>query len=229
MSSKFLLITFSSLTFVANVSNCELAIAQTKSPETPTVTRPRATFFEQEQKVGKDDSLTFVGKDDSLTFGNENFLQSALSGTTQAIEDPAKFRPNGVSSFSANLIISPTVSGALITGPLTSVESALTNAQFSSSVGNIQFNSLTPSSNRQTGTASITGTLNGQNVTGNYNYNAGYSRSDSNSPSSATILLVNPNNPSQSLLIQVPPQSFSGGRNPINGPASISIGLPKDR
>lgn len=212
MPSKFLLIACSSLTFAVNVSNCELAIAQAKSPETPTVTRPRVTFFEQEQK-----------------FGNEDFLQSALSGTTQAIEDPAKLRPNGVSNFSANLISSPTVAGSFITGPLDSVDSALTNAQFSSAIGNIQFISLTPSSNPQTGTASIIGTLNGQNIAGNYNYNAGYSRSNSNSLSSATLLLVNPNNPSQSFSIQVPPQSYSGGNAPINGPALITIGLPKDR
>lgn len=212
MNSKTLVIAFSSLTFVASVSNYELAIAQTKSPETPQISRPRVTFFEQEQK-----------------FGNEDFLQSALSGTTQAIEDPGKLRPNGVVNFSTNLIGSPNVLGSLTTGPLDSVQSALTNAQFSSSIGNIQFTSLTPSVNPQVGTASITGTLNGQNVTGTYNYNAGYSRNDSNSLSSGTILLVNPNNPSQSISIQAPPQPFSGGNAAINGPASISIGLPKDR
>ena len=213
MSSKFLLITFSSLTFVANVSNCELMIAQTKSPETPTVTRPRVTFFEQEQK-----------------FGNEDFLQSALAGTTQAIEDPAKLSPNAVNSFSANLITSPTVVGLLKTGPLNSAQSSVNNVNFTP-VGSISptvFGTLTPSSNPQIGTITITsGTLNGQNVAGTYNYNASYSRSGSTS--SGTILLVNPNNPSQSLLIQAPPQPFSGSSNGINGPASISIGLPKDR
>ena len=221
MSSKFLLITFSSLTFVANVSNCELMIAQTKSPETPTVTRPRVTFFEQEQKFSKDDSPNF---------GNENFLQSALSGTTMAIEDPAKLSPNAVNSFSANLITSPTVVGLLKTGPLNSAQSSVNNVNFTP-VGSISptvFGTLTPSSNPQIGTITITsGTLNGQNVAGTYNYNAGYSRSGSTS--SGTILLVNPNNPSQSLLIQAPPQPFSGSSNGINGPASISIGLPKDR
>ncbi|MCA6527715.1 MAG: hypothetical protein IM570_17480, partial [Pseudanabaena sp. M179S2SP2A07QC] len=84
-----------------------------------------------------------------------------------------------------------------------------------------------PSSNPQTGTISVTGIINGQNVTGNYNYNAGYSRSDANSLSSGTILLVNPNDSSKSILIQAPPQPFGG--NSINGPASFSIGLPKDR
>ena len=212
MSSKFLLVASSTLALMGGALNCELAIAQTKSPEKSQITRPRVTFFEQEQK-----------------FGNEDFLQSALSGTTQAIADPAKLRPNGFSNFSANLIVSPNVAGSLITGPLNSVESSLTNAQFSSAIGNIQFNSLTPSSNPQIGTVSITGTLNGQNVTGTYNYNAGYSRNNSNSLSSGVILLVNPNNPSQSISIQAPPQPFGGGNAAINGPASLSIGLPKDR
>jgi hypothetical protein len=212
MHSKFLLITFSTVTFAVNVSNCELAIAQTNSPETAPVTRPRVTFFEQEQK-----------------FGNEEFLQSALSGTTQAIEDPAKLRPNGVSNFSLTLSNSSRVEGSLKTGPLDSVESALSNASFTPSVGgmSIQFSNLIPSSNPQTGTISVTGIINGQNVTGNYNYNAGYSRSDANSLSSGTILLVNPNDSSKSILIQAPPQPFGG--NSINGPASFSIGLPKDR
>lgn len=214
MPLRFLLITFSAFTFSANISNCELAIAQTKSPETAPVTRPRATFFEQEQKC--------------CLFGNEEFLQSALSGTTQAIEDPAKLRPNGVSNFSLTLSNSSRVEGLLTTGPLNSVESALTNASFTSPVGgSVQFSNLVPSSNPQTGTISVTGSINGQNVTGNYNYNAGYSRSVANSLSSGTILLVNPNDSSKSILIQAPPQP-SGGSNLINGPASFSIGLPKD-
>lgn len=214
MPSKFLLITVSAVTFAVNVSNCELAIAQTKPTETVPVTRPRVTFFEQEQK-----------------FGNEEFLQSALSGTTQAIEDPAKLRPNGVLNFSLTLSNSSRVEGSLQTGPLDSVESALTNASFTPSIGggsDVKFSNLVPSSNPQTGTISVTGMINGQNVTGNYNYNAGYSRSDANSLSSGTILLVNPNDSSKSILIQAPPQPF-GGTNSINGPASFSIGLPKDR
>jgi len=85
MSSKFLLIAFSSLAFIGSVVSCELAIAQPESPETPQITRPRVTFFEQTQKVGNESSLQF---------GNEAFLQSALSGTTQAIADPAKQSPN---------------------------------------------------------------------------------------------------------------------------------------
>lgn len=218
MSSKFLLIALSAFVFSVNTGTAERAVAQAQPSGTPQPTRPRVTFFEQEQKIRE-----------NASFGNEDFLQSALSGTTMAIEDPAKFRPNGVANFSGNLLGSPTAQGRLVTGPLNSVETALTNANFISGVGNITFNNVAPSSNPQTGTASITGNINGQNVTGTYNYNAGYSRSDSNGLSRGTILLVNPNNPSLSILIQAPTQQFNGGNSPINGPSSLTIGLPKDR
>jgi len=157
-------------------------------------------------------------------------LQSALSGTTQAIEDPAKLRPNGVSNFSLTLSNSSRVEGSLKTGPLDSVESALRPASFTPSVGGspVRFSNLVPSSNPQTGTISVTGNINGQDVTGNYKYNAGYSRSDANSLSSGTILLENSADPSKSILIQAPPHPI-GGANSIDGPASFSIGLPKDR
>jgi hypothetical protein len=231
MTPKLLLVAISIIVFVGSAINADHAIAQAKPPDqsqpTPSdkpqakpsdksqPTRPRVTFFEQEQKFSKDDSPTF---------GNEDFLQSALAGTTMAIEDPAKLRPNGVTNFNGSNISS----GSSITvGTLSRVSS---NETFSSSNGNITFGTISPTS-ELTGTGSINGTINGQSVTGSYNYTR------ISAPIETGNFIYYPatqlTNPSQSLVLKVlaqPVQTGGGnGLGNLSAPASISIGTPRDR
>jgi hypothetical protein len=225
MTSKLLLMAVSAIILVGSVINADRAIAQAKPPDQSQPkpsdkaqpTRPRVTFFEQEQKVGKDDSLTF---------GNENFLQSALSGTTMAIEDPAKLRPNGVTNFNGSNISS----GSSISVGTYVVNSAATNSTFSSSNGSISFGVLSPSS-ELTGTVSVNGTINGQSLTGNYNYI--YTSPLINSGNVPYYPVGQFSNPSQSLVFNIlaqPVQTGGGtGFGNLSAPASVSIGVPKDR
>ena len=235
MTSKLLLMAISAILLVGSVINADRAIAQAKPSDQsqpkpsdkPQVkpsdqsqpTRPRVTFFEQEQKFGKDDSLTF---------GNENFLQSALSGTTMAIEDPAKLRPNGVTNFNGSNISSgsSTAVGTLqySASPLGGGESlSLSNGN-----GTITFGS-SASSSPFTGTVPINGTINGQSLTGNYNYNIlnlAQSNINSNFRYSTAVQF---SNPSQSFVLNVLTQPVQTSDGNLSSSASISIGTPRDR
>ncbi|MEI6327686.1 MAG: hypothetical protein WCP16_00535 [Pseudanabaena sp. ELA645] len=236
MTSKLLLMAVSAIILVGSVINADRAIAQAKPPDQSQSkpsdkpqakpsdqsqpTRPRVTFFEQEQKVGKDDSLTF---------GNENFLQSALAGTTMAIEDPAKLRPNGVTNFNGSNISS---GSSISVGTLQASFSSLGDgASFSSNNGSITFGSSS-SSSQFTGTVPVNGTINGQSLTGNYNYNilnTAQSNVNSNFRYSTAVQL---SNPSQSFVLNVltqPVETNSGDVANYSAPASVSIGIPRDR
>ena len=233
MTSKLLLMAISAILLVGSVINADRAIAQAKPSDQsqpkpsdkPQVkpsdqsqpTRPRVTFFEQEQKFGKDDSLTF---------GNENFLQSALSGTTMAIEDPAKLRPNGVTNFNGSNISSGSSTTA---GTYSAVFSGVgVNETFSSSSGSITFGSISPTS-ELTGTGSINGTINGQSLTGNYNYirlNAPINTSNFSGYYYPATQLTNP---SQSLVFKIIGQPVQTSDGNVSAPASVSIGTPRDR
>ncbi|MCL1494085.1 MAG: hypothetical protein M1G31_25565 [Pseudanabaena sp. Salubria-1] len=233
MTPKLLLVAISAIALVGNAINADRAIAQAKPPDQSQPkpsdqsqakpsdqsqpTRPRVTFFEQEQKFGKDDSLTF---------GNENFLQSALSGTTMAIEDPAKLRPSGVINFNGGNISSGSSSTAVGTYSVGVTET------FSSRNGSITFSSVSPTSAlNATGSVNVNGSINGQSLTGNYNYIR------------LNALIVNSNfsyypasqltNPSQSLVFKIlaqPVQTGGGtGFGNLSAPASVSIGIPRDR
>ncbi|MEI6327685.1 MAG: hypothetical protein WCP16_00530 [Pseudanabaena sp. ELA645] len=231
MTPKLLLVAISAMILVGSAINADRAIAQAKPPDQSQAkpsdkpqakpsdqsqpTRPRVTFFEQEQKFGKDDSLTF---------GNENFLQSALSGTTMAIEDPAKLRPNGVTNFNGSSISS---GSSLSVGTLQYPASTggSDRSSLSLSNGGITFGSFSPSS-AFTGTIPINGTINGQPLNGNYNYNILNTAQNSNSGYSTAVQF---SNPSQSFVVNVltPPVQTSDGN--LSSSASISIGTPRDR
>ena len=228
MTPKLLLVAISAIVLVGSAINADQAIAQAKPPDQSQAkpsdkpsdksqpTRPRVTFFEQEQKFSKDDSPSF---------GNEDFLQSALAGTTMAIEDPAKFRPNGVTNFNGGNISSGSSTTA---GTYSAVFSGVgVTETFSSSSGSITFGSISPTS-ELTGTGSINGTINGQSLTGNYNYirlNAPINTSNSGYYYPATQLT----NPSQSLVFKIIGQPVQTSDGNVSAPASVSIGVPRDR
>ena len=222
MTPKLLLVAISVIALVGNAINADRAIAQAKPPDQSQAkpsdqsqpTRPRVTFFEQEQKFGKDDSLTF---------GNENFLQSALSGTTMAIEDPAKLRPSGVINFNGGNISSGSSSTAVGTYSVGVTET------FSSRNGSITFSSVSPTSAlNATGSVNVNGSINGQSLTGNYNYTRisapiGTIKFGGYYP--ATQLT----NPSQSFVFKFLAQPVQTSSGNFSAPASVSIGIPRDR
>ena len=231
MTPKLLLVAISAIVLVGSAINADQAIAQAKPPDQSQPkpsdqsqakpsdqsqpTRPRVTFFEQEQKFGKDDSLTF---------GNENFLQSALSGTTMAIEDPAKLRPNGVTNFNGSNISS----GSSITVGTYDFGSSSTFSTFSSSNGTVTFGSPSPNSTL-TGTVPVNGTLNGQSLTGNYNYIYTSVLTNSANSNFSYYPTSQLSNPSQSLVFKVLAQPVETSSGNFSASVSISIGTPRDR
>ena len=79
----------------------------------------------------------------------------------------------------------------------------------------------------------IPATLNGQPITSNvraYNVGASYSGS-ADDPVSGVVLITNPDDPSSSFYIQLPPTRVdnSNDNNPVSGAAFLSIGRPTDR
>jgi hypothetical protein len=235
MTPKLLLVAISAIVLVGSAINADQAIAQAKPPDQSQPkpsdqsqakpsdqsqpTRPRVTFFEQEQKFSKDDSPNF---------GNENFLQSALSGTTMAIEDPAKLRPNGVTNFNGSNISSGSSSTAVGTYSQSFSRVGVTET-FSSSNGSITFSSVSPTSAlNATGSVNVNGSINGQSLTGNYNYirlNALIVNINSGGYYPATQLT----NPSQSFVFKFISQPVQTSDGNFSVPASISIGVPRDR
>jgi len=106
------------------------------------------------------------------------------------------------------------------------------NGSFISTDGtNLQFSNVIPGSSPQRGTLTVQGNIliNGvlTPVNGVREYSAG--GNENNGFVSATLQLVDPNNPSQAIFIQVPATRNLGNRNTASGPANLSIGRPIDR
>jgi hypothetical protein len=106
------------------------------------------------------------------------------------------------------------------------------NGSFISTDGtNLQFSNVMPGSSPQRGTLTVQGNIliNGvlTPVSGVREYSAG--GNENNGFVSATVQLVDPNNPSQAIFIQVPATRNLGNRNTASGPANLSIGRPIDR
>lgn len=109
---------------------------------------------------------------------------------------------------------------------------AFLNGSFISKDGtNLQFSNVISGSNPQRGTLTVEGTIfiNGvpNPVIGVREYSA--SGNENNGFVSVTVQLVDPKNPSQAILIQVPASRNSGDRNTARGRANLSIGRPIDR
>lgn len=221
-------------------------VGQSPTPPTtsnqPVRRRLRTTFFEEETRVGR--------------FGVGNFLQSALDGAQNALADPAKISNFGEnpSNPSISLFGRPQdnpndISGELTVfndgsnnGGVTSItfnNQQNTNVTFGGLPQNLQFDSIEDVAEVRTGTLTIQNgstvvTPNGTRIplSGIRNYNLGYSENGNNT--SAVLLITDPENPSQSIFIQVPPVSgrrFSdlGQQDNVRQPANLSIGLPSDR
>ena len=187
--------------------------------------RMRPTFFEQERQP---------------RFGFGDFLNSALDGNQNAFPDPAKvsgFRSNPLSD---TLLVD--VEGLLTVESRDDDTANFLDTDFDVSgvgaSGSVTLTDADPSSDPHLGnlTVSVDLTLDdGQTIelTGvPANFNAGFSSRDDNV--TGVLLITDPNNPRQSILIQLPVTNIEGfaeldDDEPITAPARLSIGLPTDR
>ncbi|WP_009631664.1 hypothetical protein [Synechocystis sp. PCC 7509] len=223
-----------SITYLLLVSAClgaNLALGNNSLAQTPpnpannavqAKPRLRATFFEEERRLRQ--------------FGFGDFLRSALDGEQNSFADPAK-----ISGFEANansLYATPGNVAGTIAVRSTNEDSPnflFTTFNSDRNFGSLQFSSVQQNSDFRTGTLTVNGTITANGQTVNFvntraTYNAGIS--NKNDTVSTVILISDPNNPTQSLYIQLPPTNIAGyqrsDRIPPT-PASLSIGFPSDR
>jgi hypothetical protein len=215
---------FLSLSWVAPTNAVETAqpnatsflIAQaTETKPAASRPRPRTAFFEEERRP---------------RFGFGDFLNSALDGADNAFSgDSVQNSPITLEPLSG--VFTTGINGTLTVG-INDSRSDFLQGNFSATDGtNLQFSNVISGSSPQRGTLNVNGTIliNGvpNPVIGVREYSA--SGNENNGFVSATVQLVDPNNPSQAIFIQVPAARNSGDRNTARGPANLSIGRPIDR
>jgi hypothetical protein len=179
-----------------------------------------SSFFEQERKLRR--------------FGFGDFLDAALNGADNAFAtsaDPIAVTtrfPN--SGFTLEPIYpSQVLEGIVVVGNRDSNSPLfLTGTGFISTTNNVSLSNVVPGVAFQNGTATVT--YNGQTFVGRYSA----SGIESGDTFSGSILLINIQNPSQSILLQVSPTTIQGLENipdsaPISAPGTISVGRPIDR
>lgn len=202
------------------------AQAQNAPSSTSTTTRQvrprlRATFFEEERRLRR--------------FGFGDFLRSALDSEQNAFADPAKIS-NFAASNSNPLYERPgDIQGTLSVASTNEDNPNYLVTNFNSEFGNLTFTNVQQNSSFQTGTLTVNGTVlaNGRNITfanTRANYSAGASNKDDNV--SAVILVTDPNDPTRSIFIQLPPTNIAGFDDLESippTPAGLSIGIPTDR
>jgi hypothetical protein len=198
-------------TEVETETQVETTVENTETPKAPK--RLRATFFEEERR---------------LKFGEGLFLQSALDGAQNAFPDPAK-----IGNFNSDLIRNgQEIPGTVVIQSRRSKDFNYLWTDFTPldpGDPSFQFREIIPSSSTETrGRVTVIGD---PSFVGNYN--AGYS--SEGDKFSTTILVTDPNNPSQSILIEVSPVNLDGfsdlkDRDPTPAArARLTTGLPTDR
>jgi hypothetical protein len=204
----------------------ESSIAQSEASQ-PTQRRLRNPFFEQGKK---------------LKFGSGEFLQSALDGANNFF---AADSITNVSRPNVDLNAPPIPGAHNIPGTLTVSGSDRKNPNFlttltatfvSTTPGvKLTFSSASYGSDPRMGTLTVDGTISvhGQTIT-LHNVPANYSGSYSinNNRVSGVAQVVDPSNPGNTIVLQLPPTTvpdIDGPNFSIPRPAVFSIGLPSDR
>lgn len=189
--------------------------------------RPRLkpSFFEEERRP---------------RFGFGDFLDSALNGLENAFG--ADDTTQVIQNVGFDAISVPALEG--IPGILTVSDfkdnniGVFLNTTLIGEGVNLTFTNSQPNSDQRTGTITVNGTVNTATGTLTFNnevrqYNAGFSNKGNDV--SAVLLIVDPNNPNNSLFIQLPRTTVAGANDlnddddVVSGPASLTIGLPSDR
>jgi hypothetical protein len=176
------------------------------------------SFFEQERRP---------------RFGAGDFLDSAIDGIDNAFPDPAK-----VSGFRSDPLSNSrtTIQGTITVESRDDDSDNFLNTDFDGGAfGTLELRNADPSSDRHFGTVTVNGSVtlnNGQTLQFNNlpaNYNAGYS--SKGNIVSGVLQVIDPNNPGNTIFIQLPPTQVpdTDDNEPISGSGTLSIGLPTDR
>jgi hypothetical protein len=203
----------------------ELIIAQTpENPETPR-RRIKPSFFEEERRP---------------KFGFGDFLDSALNGVENAFgaDDTTSLIQN-IAFDTISIPVLQGISGTLTVSDFKENDNGFLNTTFTGEGVTLTFTNSQPNSDQRTGTIEVNtpnGSLPGLNRPFNnevLQYNAGFSNKGNDV--SAVFLIVDPNDPSRSIFIQLPRTQIEGAddlnddEDEVSGRASLSIGLPSDR
>ncbi|NES19772.1 MAG: hypothetical protein F6K41_12795 [Symploca sp. SIO3E6] len=201
-----------------------VANAQDTSEAEPAETEPESSprrlesFFEQERRP---------------RFGAGDFLDSAINGIENFFPDPAK-----VSGFRSDPLSNPlaTIPGIITVQSRDDNSPNFLNTDFDGGdLANLELTNAQPSSNLRLGTLTVNGNVtlnNGQTLQLNNvpaTYNAGFSSRENTI--SGVLQVIDPNNPGNTILIQLPSTRVpnADANQPISSPGSLSIGLPTDR
>jgi hypothetical protein len=203
----------------------EQIIAQ--ETETPSAPRRRIkpSFFEEERRP---------------KFGFGDFLDSALNGVENAFgADDTTQIIQGVGFNAVSVPVLQGISGILTVSDFEDNNiGTFLNTTLTGEGVNLSFTNSQPNSDQRTGTITVNGTVSSGSGTLTFNnevrqYNAGFSNKGNDV--SAVFLIVDPNNPNNSIFIQLPRTAVEGANDlnddddVVSGRASLSIGLPSDR
>jgi len=203
----------------------EQIIAQATDSQAAPRRRIKPSFFEEERRP---------------KFGFGDFLDSALNGVENAFgADDTTQIIQGIAFDTISIPVLQGIAGTLTVSDFkdNNIGTFLNTTLIGEGV-NLSFTNSQPNSDQRTGTITVNGTVSSGSGTLTFNnevrqYNAGFSNKGNDV--SAVFLIVDPNDPSRSIFIQLPRTNVEGANDlnddddVVSGRASLSIGLPSDR
>lgn len=203
----------------------EQIIAQATDSQPAPRRRIKPSFFEEERRP---------------KFGFGDFLDSALNGVENAFgADDTTQIIQGIAFDTISIPVLQGIAGTLTVSDFkdNNIGTFLNTTLIGEGV-NLSFTNSQPNSDQRTGTITVNGTVSSGSGTLTFNnevrqYNAGFSNKGNDV--SAVFLIVDPNDPSRSIFIQLPRTTVEGANDlnddddVVSGRASLSIGLPSDR
>ncbi len=209
-----------------------VANAQEKQPDAPIAQNTSETTTETVPQPRRQGRPYFIEQE--RKFGGGSFLDSAVNGIDNTFPDPAKvsgFRSDPLSNELTN------IQGTITVESRDDDDDNFLDTHFFDDAGfaDIELTNANPGSNPQLGTVTVSGSVtlnNGQTIKFNdvpATYNAGFS--SKGNKVSGVLQVIDPNNPGNTIFIQLPVTTVpdTDDNQPISAPGSLSIGLPTDR
>ncbi len=227
-----LLLLFSSTCLWLTPPLLGVANAQEKQPNNPITQNTSESTTETTPQPRRQGRPIFIEQE--RKFGGGSFLDSAVNGIDNTFPDPAKvsgFRSDPLSNELTN------IQGTIRVESRDDNSDNFLDTHFFDDGGfaDITLTDANPGSNPQLGTVTVYGTVtlnNGQTLQFNNipaTYNAGFS--SKGNKVSGVLQVIDPNNPGNTIFIQLPVTTVpdTDDNKPISAPGSLSIGLPTDR